>query len=295
MWYGVQRWSSLKQDGLMLTTQMKECGFEVSRIAPCVYWHPTREVWTIVHVDDFFCVGPRVELEAVYGALSNRFLLKRKVLGPNADESAQVDFLGRCVSWTESGIECVQSGSDGESKNDQEGEESPPTGEQRLKRFRGTAALLNYIAQDRMDLSFAAEETARVMSKPVVKDELKAKRAIRILKGHPLLVALYEWQERGKPLCGYTDSDWGGCTRSRRSTSGGIVMWGRACLTHWSRTQASVALSSGEAELNGILQCVCEMLCIKHVLEEFSQAVTLDLVTDSSAAFGASLRHGVGR
>eukprot|EP00971_Amphidinium_carterae_P327392 6458722-Amphidinium_carterae.2 len=37
------------------------------------------------------------------------------------------------------------------------------------------------------------------------------------------------------------------------------------------------------------------MLCIRNVLEEFSQSVTLELVTDSAAAFGASLRHGVGK
>ena len=52
----------------------------------------------------------------------------------------------------------------------------------------------------------------------------------------------------------YTDTDWAGCGRTRKSTSGGLVMFGRHCLKHWASTQASVTLSSGEAEFHGLVK-----------------------------------------
>ena len=46
----------------------------------------------------------------------------------------------------------------------------------------------------------------------------------------------------------HTDSDWAGCRRSRKSTSGGVVTIGGGVVNTWSTTQGLVALSSGEAE-----------------------------------------------
>ena len=56
----------------------------------------------------------------------------------------------------------------------------------------------------------------------------------------------------------YTDSDWAGCQRTRRSTTGCAVMCGSCLVAYWSRTQVSVALSSAEAELNAAVKAACE-------------------------------------
>ena len=52
----------------------------------------------------------------------------------------------------------------------------------------------------------------------------------------------------------YTDTDWAGCPKTRKSTSGGSLMLGCNAITHWSFTQISVALSSGEAEFAGVIR-----------------------------------------
>ncbi len=52
----------------------------------------------------------------------------------------------------------------------------------------------------------------------------------------------------------YVDTDWAGCPKARKSTSGGCVMFGGHCVKHWSSTQASTALTSGEAEFAGVLR-----------------------------------------
>ena len=52
-------------------------------------------------------------------------------------------------------------------------------------------------------------------------------------------------------------------------------MWGSHLLTHWSRTQSCVALSSGEAELNGMLKAASEGLQLKYLLGEIGEEVML--------------------
>ena len=58
----------------------------------------------------------------------------------------------------------------------------------------------------------------------------------------------------------YTDSDWAGCRRSRKSSSGGAIMRGTHCLKTWSKTQALIAKSSGEAELYAVVKGAAEAL-----------------------------------
>ena len=52
----------------------------------------------------------------------------------------------------------------------------------------------------------------------------------------------------------YTDTVWAGCARTRKSTSGGCLMLGQHLIKAWSATQASIALSSGEAEYYGVVR-----------------------------------------
>ena len=66
-------------------------------------------------------------------------------------------------------------------------------------------------------------------------------------------------------------------------------------LTHWSRTQSCVSLSSGEAELNAMLKAASEGLCLKYLLQEIGEERELHLRGDSSAAQGTLNRLGSGR
>ena len=64
----------------------------------------------------------------------------------------------------------------------------------------------------------------------------------RFVVRYPRVVNWYGYQNE------LTDSDWAGCRRTRRSTSGGCTYRGQHMLKFWSKTQAVVALSSAEAE-----------------------------------------------
>ena len=72
-------------------------------------------------------------------------------------------------------------------------------------------------------------------------------------------------------------------------------MRGSHCLAQWSRTQAAVALSSGEAELNAALKGAVELLGAGELLKEMDIQTTLVLEGDSAASQGIIMREGSGR
>ena len=91
------------------------------------------------------------------------------------------------------------------------------------------------------------------MSKPSWQAWQALKRVCRFLAGKPRLVYTYP-QQSVDEVDVYTDTDWAGCPKTRKNTSGGCVMLGRHAIKHWSSTQTSVALSSGEAEFAGVIR-----------------------------------------
>ena len=93
----------------------------------------------------------------------------------------------------------------------------------------------------------------------------------------------------------YVDTDFAGCHTTRRSTSGGLVMHGNHCLKHWSTTQTTVALSSGEAELGGICRGAAIALGLQSLAKDLGIHLTLDILTDATAAIGICRRRGLGK
>ena len=103
-------------------------------------------------------------------------------------------------------------------------------------RFRGLAARANYLAQDRIDLQFAAKEICRFMSAATETSEAALNRLGRFLFEHKRVVYRYPFQ-RASGIDVYSVTDWSGCPRTRRSTSVGCVMIGSHCIRTWNSTQ----------------------------------------------------------
>ena len=125
------------------------------------------------------------------------------------------------------------------------------------------------------------------MSDPEPSDEKSIIRVLRYLKQSGMVEYLYKWQDSPTEILVYTDSDWAGCQRTRRSTTGGAVMYGSCLVAHWSRTQVSVALSSAEAELNAAVKAACEAIGMKQLCGHLGMPVTIKMFSDSSAMKGA--------
>ena len=133
------------------------------------------------------------------------------------------------------------------------------------------------------------------MARPRFEDWAGLKRIGRYLKGAPRAVIRYAWQELPECLDVCTDTDFAGCVESRKSTSGGVVYHGRHVIKFWSTTQSTIALSSAEAELYGIVKGAAQGLGIQAVLAEARAPRRLRVHSDASAAIGIVRRAGLGK
>ena len=161
--------------------------------------------------------------------------------------------------------------------------------------YRALAARANYLAADRPDIQYAAKEICRGMSRPTVGDRRKLKRLARFLKGKPRVVTKFLFSPREDKLYGFTDSDWAGCRRTARSTSGGVIRYCGHYVKSWSSTQKSITLSSGEAELVAAVKMSTEVLGIVQLLADWGVRVDGEVWVDSSAAIGTMTRRGNGK
>ena len=163
--------------------------------------------------------------------------------------------------------------------------------------FRALSARGNFLSMDRADISYSSKELCRDFAVPNRKSHEKLKRLIRYLAGRPRLVHLYPWQtaEEAATLNVYVDTDFAGCRESRRSTSGGVAMIGGHTIKHWSKTQTTLALSSGEAELHGIAAGAAQAIGIQTILKDLGFSMKLVVYSDATAAIGIARRKGMGK
>ena len=216
---------------------MHKLGFVASMLQPGVYHHPTREIDVVVHVDDFLCTGRSGDLEWFEQKLKEEYDVSATRVGP--DHHKEVKYLNRTLRWTDDGIEV-----EGDRKHadmlikewgmkDCKTLETPigkevaeklgegvAVDEGSARRARRAIARINYMSQDRPDLSVAARLLSQRMAKPTSGTEVGMKRVIRYLRHHPVCCCLMRWNG-GHDLKGMTDSDWAGDIDSRKSVSGG--------------------------------------------------------------------------
>ena len=88
------------------------------------------------------------------------------------------------------------------------------------------------------------------------------------------MCSFYPFQDTPADLDVYVDTDFAGCSNSRRSTSGGVALYGGCNVKHWSKTQTTVALSSGEAELHGIAAGMAQGLGLQALARDLGFEVT---------------------
>ena len=133
------------------------------------------------------------------------------------------------------------------------------------------------------------------MSKTTEADWNKLIRMGRYLKGHKEVVHKFKYQKSVHEVQVWTDSDHAGCHRTRKSTSGGVIMLGHHMIKSWSTTQSVIALSSGEAEYYSMVKGGSVGLGVQAMLTEIGVSLNLVLKCDASAAVGIVMRRGLGR
>ena len=222
----------------------------------------------MVHGDDFISTGSRESLSWMTCTLKERFEVKTTLIGHRKGEAPEGRVLNRVIracsaGWEYEGdqrhAELVVCAMDlkpvntvttpGEDAKKEKEEECRLLEENKAVMFRQLAARANYMAMDRAYIQFAVKEICRSMANPTIGSWRQLKRLARYLKKRPRAVAKFDFQLRSRIVDGHSDSDWAGCRRTARSTSGGALLIGNHLIKSWSSTQKNITLSSAEAEL----------------------------------------------
>ena len=310
-------------------------GFQQGAASPCHFFHPGWGVRVLVHGDDFVGAGPLEGIRKFQAAMRKAYECSVEEAGMNAGQPKELRVLGRVISFYSGGLryEADQRHAEALAKslglsqanavktpwakegarpggaaatrsarekagtgvNQPDEEQLEPLSDKEATTYRSLSARGNYLAMDRADLQFPVKELMRSMSSPHAENQEKLKRVARYLVGCPRMAQEFPWQRRPETMTVYGDSDFAGCQRTRKSTSGGCAMWGRHTVKSWSKTQSIIALSSGEAELAAVVRCSTEAMGLKSLLADFGVEVSLEVLSDATAAIGMVRREGLGK
>ena len=236
-----------------------------------------------MHGDDYATIGDLDGVRWLQAMLQNRFEMKSTIVGHSGCDDVKLEgtFLNQIIRAVDDGweYECDQrhievlieelalTGS--KIAVTPMAEEQPPGSAsvdltlfdpERATQFRAMAARANYISVDRPDAQFAVKELCRDMSAPTEDSWTRLKRLVKYFKSTPRAVLQFKWQAMPVSIDVFTDANWAGCRQARKSTSGGCVVFGTACVKSWSKTQATIAQSSAESELIASVRGATEAL-----------------------------------
>ena len=133
------------------------------------------------------------------------------------------------------------------------------------------------------------------MQVPMVRHQAQLKRVVRCLKQRPRLVQQFVNQQSAMRLTGWSDADHAGCLRTRKSTTGSLIMIGSHTICHWCRGQAVIALSSGEAEYYSFVTLMSELCGLNALAWDWNLNYKTEANIDATAAIGILSRRGLGR
>ena len=190
----------------------------------------------------------------------------------------------------------ARSSSQGETRvEDNEGSIDPELGQEETTMFRAVAAKLNYLSQDRPDITLATMKLCSKMSRPDAQDLKNMKRVGRFLVGRPRVGCLFEWQAHPSALHALADADWAGDRQSRKSVSGSMILHGKHLIKAWTKQQSIVAASTAEAELYAGNRAATESMGVQAFAKDLGRVVPIRLHIDSSAALSMISSRGLGK
>ncbi|GKB26742.1 hypothetical protein Tco_0866143 [Tanacetum coccineum] len=134
--------------------------------------------------------------------------------------------------------------------------------------YRSMIGSLMYLTASRPDIMFAVSGCSRNQVTPTTSNLEAVKKIFKYLKGQPKLGL---WYPRESPfvLEAYSDSDYAGANKDRKSTTGGCQFLGRRLIPWQCKKQTIVATSSTEVEYVDAANCCGQVLWIQNQLLDY--------------------------
>lgn len=124
----------------------------------------------------------------------------------------------------------------------------------------------------RPDIAFAVNNASRHLQDPKPCHWTAVKRIFKYIKGTCGFGTEFKSQ-LPISLSIYSDADYAGDLDTRRSTTGSVIIIGGGPISWCSQRQATVALSTTEAEYVAASQTLKELIWVKQLLREVAPAV----------------------
>lgn len=129
-------------------------------------------------------------------------------------------------------------------------------------------ALAYLMVCTRPDIAYAVSVVSRSLEKPEEVDCVRLKRIMRYLQYTPDLGIMYKKHYKEGILECYSDADHAGDVSTGRSTSGVLCMYAGGAISWLSQRQASVAISTTEAEIVAASEAARETIWLARLLNK---------------------------
>ncbi|XP_035840158.1 uncharacterized mitochondrial protein AtMg00810-like [Helianthus annuus] len=126
---------------------------------------------------------------------------------------------------------------------------------------------LRYLTASRPDIMYVVCQCARYQANPKLSHLTAVKRIFRYLKEAPKRGLWYP-RDSNFDLFAFSDSNFGGTDRDRKSTSVGCQFLGDRLISWLCKKQQTVCLSIAEAEYVAASACCSQVLWVQHQLED---------------------------
>jgi len=288
--YGLRQ--SGRQWNITITDFLIEKGYKQLTSEKCIFGKFKNNRLTSIiglYVDDMVITGEKEEIKNIIKKIKNNFKISKAepinyILGIKVEKEdnkyyiSQTGFIEKLlksfnIQYTrKTYTPCV--GDNTKSENDK------PFN---ITTYKSAIGSLIYLSKcTRPDIAFAVSKAARNSEKPTISDWIKVTHILKYLNTTKHYKICYDGKGE---ILGYTDSDFAGDTKDRKSTSGNIILMGNSPICWTSKKQSIVATSTAEAEYVSTSECVKKVLWIRNILIElFNYNKPIKIYTDNVAS-----------
>ena len=270
---------------------LRMIGFTQASADPCVFIRKEDTLTIIaVHVDDLMILAKNIsEMERLKDSLKLQFKMKDMgqlhyyvgVCIVQDKENKQVflhqgQYIEKMLKkFGQRGAKSVSTPADLNVKLQKEDGVSRPVD---VISYQSIVGSLLYAAiATRPDIAQAVGVVSKFCANPTQSHFTAAKRILRYLKGTVSLGLSYKKCADGI-LTGYSDADWAGDVDDRHSTSGNVFSLARGAVSWLSKKQATVALSTAEAEYVALSTATQEAIWLRRLLTDVGEPLEEPIV-----------------